>query len=449
MPHRSWFLIAITAFAALASAGYAQTPIGGEGLYCTAGLVPDGYIDFSSLPPGAPIKNGVPSAPVTATLPVVGIPGLTVKVTIPSLINSPATTSGPIYSVDGGTLSLNGLSSQSESSQTPTLLTLTFNQAIAGLGLNASTDGRFTYSYTLTSGVPEAGNPIIPFATTANGFNQSPGSPQTQHLEMVGLQTTFTTATVQFSGGEFSSLALSNLRVRSASAPDLSIGIPKNGLQQWLRADTNSVFTPTTLWRDQSGNGHNATPWGGPGLGYDGKNCQLAFGFAANQYFSFNLPIAGWHEMTVFLVAKANNDGPPGASDALDAAIFWVEDAFWGNTYISPFQTHAFARFGTTQVGNNLFIARPGGSIGQDFTVTRAVHNDNTDSLYVNGVLATSQGGKYGALSGVTGAATIGQGLSNSGFNGEVAEILVYNRVLTDSEAATVESYLALKYGTQ
>jgi hypothetical protein len=67
----------------------------------------------------------------------------------------------------------------------------------------------------------------------------------------------------------------------------------------------------------------------------------------------------------------------------------------------------------------------------------------------VNGVLALSQGGKLGALGGVSGAGTIGRGLNNSTFNGEVAEILVYNRALTTSEAAQVESYLSLKYGTQ
>jgi hypothetical protein len=153
--------------------------------------------------------------------------------------------------------------------------------------------------------------------------------------------------------------------------------------------------------------------------------------------------------MTVFLVAKANNNGPAGASDAFNAPLFWAEDAYWGNTYISPFQTHAYARFGTTQTGNNLYIARPAGGIGQDFTVTRAVHSGTMDSLYVNGMLAASQGGKLAALSGVTGAGTIGKGLNNSEFDGEVAEILVYNRVLTNSEAAQVESYLALKYGTQ
>jgi hypothetical protein len=439
--------MSFVALAALAPAGYAQTPFAGDGLYCTAGLVPDGYIDFSALPPAPAFKPGVPSAPVTATLPVAGTPGLTVTVTIPSITSNPGAPTGPVYSVNGGSLFLNGLPYQGSSTQAPTVLTLTFSQAIAGISLNTLATGRFTYTYTLTSGVPNPAIPFVSFATTASGYTLDLYAPQTQHLEMVGLQTTFTTATIQFSGNEYYALGLSNLRARSASAPDLSAGISKNGLQQWLRADTNTI--QSTSWKDQSGNGHDATPSDGPVLVADGKHCQPAYAFAGNEYFNFNLPIAGWQAMTVFLVAKANNNGPAGASDAFNAPLFWAEDAYWGNTYISPFQTHAYARFGTTQTGNNLYIARPAGGIGQDFTVTRAVHSGTMDSLYVNGMLAASQGGKLAALSGVTGAGTIGKGLNNSEFDGEVAEILVYNRVLTNSEAAQVESYLALKYGTQ
>jgi hypothetical protein len=49
----------------------------------------------------------------------------------------------------------------------------------------------------------------------------------------------------------------------------------------------------------------------------------------------------------------------------------------------------------------------------------------------------------------VTGAGTIGEGINNKYFNGEISEILVYNRVLSNQEATRVESYLRNKYGTQ
>jgi hypothetical protein len=92
---------------------------------------------------------------------------------------------------------------------------------------------------------------------------------------------------------------------------------------------------------------------------------------------------------------------------------------------------------------------RPGGGIGGDFTITRAVHNHETDSLYVNGIKVLSQNGNLAALGGVTGAGTIGAGINGTYYNGEIGEILVYNRVLSVQEAEQVESYLRNKYGTQ
>jgi hypothetical protein len=53
--------------------------------FCPSGTQPDGYIDWSSLPTPPSINFGSPSEPVTATLPVQGVPDLTVTVTIPAL----------------------------------------------------------------------------------------------------------------------------------------------------------------------------------------------------------------------------------------------------------------------------------------------------------------------------------------------------------------------------
>jgi hypothetical protein len=52
-------------------------------------------------------------------------------------------------------------------------------------------------------------------------------------------------------------------------------------------------------------------------------------------------------------------------------------------------------------------------------------------------------------LNGTSGAGYIGRGLNNTYFNGEISEILVYNRILTADETATVESYLRNKFGTR
>ena len=437
-----WFSLVVCSFLTFlfASGTSFGQSFSSNGLYCTAGLIPDGYIDFTQLPAAPTGAPGQPTAPVTATLPVQGVPGLTVTVTIPALT---AQTAGPIYTVSGGTLQLNALPAQG-ASEPPTVLILEFNQSIYGVGLNTETSGRFDYSYTLQVGTPTPAP--SPFSTTAAGYTLDYESPQAQSLQMVGLQTPFQTASVQFSGAEFTRIALSNIRVRSASAPDPSKAVPTKGLEQWLRADTGSIVGG--VWKDQSGKGHDAYPGTtAPAFTADGRNCQAAWSFSNNAYFSFNLPIAGWSEMTVFLVAKATTDGPSANLYSQNSAILWTENEYWGNTFVSPYQTHVSARFGTTRPGNNLFYARPGGGVGQDFTSTRAVHDHEADSLYVNGLRVFRQGGKWPVLGGVTGAGTIGEGINQTFFNGEISEILVYNRVLCEEEAAAVENYLAQKYG--
>ncbi len=425
-----------------------QSPLAEDGLYCSAGLHPDGYIDFSGLPPAPNIASQegevAPSAAVTATLPVKGVPGLTVTVTIPALYGMKT---GPAYSVNGGTLQLNGL----PKSSTGTVLTVSFNQPIAGMGLNTETSGRFQYSYTLQVGVPPNETPS--FLTMAQGYTVDLSTPQTQSLQMVGLPgTLFQSASVQFSGDEYSNIAFSNIRVQSSSAPDPARVVPTNGLQQWLRADQAFAATDgavSGVWEDQSGQGHNATPSAIPPLfAADRRNCQPAWQFTGQQAFSFNLPVAGWSEMTVFLVAKAENAQGPSNSFAGNSAISWIGDEPGGDTFVSPYQNNVYARFGTTQVNNTLSYSRPGG-IGQDFSSTRAVHNHVTDSLFVNGLAVETREGKLSVLGGVTGAGLIGEGVSNSFFHGEISEILVYNRVLSTAEAALVESYLGQKYGLQ
>ncbi len=230
--------------------------------------------------------------------------------------------------------------------------------------------------------------------------------------------------------------------------------VPTQGLQQWLRSESaqSQFLGGVSIWPDESGSGHDATqtvqanqPFG---VQADGNACKSAFEFFGNQFFNFNLPIDGWSQMTVFMVAKSAVDPLSGSWPSDAAAIFWNENASWGNTYVTPYKADVSFRFGTTQVNNLPVYTRPV-AIGQDFTITRAVHNGSTDSLYVNGLLALSQGNKNSVLNGMTGTGYIGQGVNNTFFNGEIAEILVYNRVLSANEAASVESYLRNKFGTR
>ena len=415
-------------------------------LFCNAGLRADGYIDVSAMPtaPNFPASdNGATSSsPFTVTLPVNGIAGLTAVVTIPALQGGQA---GPIYTVSNGTLILNGFSAENGE-----ILSLTFSQPVSGVGLVANSVGRQS-DFTLQTDAPSGTPPN--FANSADTLTIAPKF-YSIPLQQVDLQVGFTTAFVLFGGSsDFGTPSLSNIRVQSKTA-SLQGLVPKKGLQQWLVSE--SVQSPfvgdASSWPDQSGNNHPATqtiPLQQPGqVQGDGNACQPAFSFSGNQFFDFNLPIDGWQQMTVFLVAKSAGAGPGGSAPAAAAAIFWNENALWGNTFVTPQQTRAVFRFGTTQAGNQPYFARPV-TVGEDFTITRAVHNGSTDSLYVNSLLALRQGNKLPVLGGTTGAGFIGRGVNNTYFKGEISEVLVYNRVLSGDEIAGVESYLRNKFGTR
>lgn len=411
--------------------------------FCNAGLVPDGYVDFSALPTAPNFPNGGgTSAPITVTLPVKGVAGLTVQVIIPALQSG---TGGPIYTVSEGNLSFGGVSANNEA-----LIGLQFSSPVTGVGLVALAVARgatFSLQTDDSSGTPHVfQNAVSNFTLGPNFF----GIP----LQQVSLNGGFTAAYVIGANGPGAS-SISNVRVQSASAYASALkSVPTQGLQQWLRSESaQSQFVGgVSIWPDESGSGHDATqtvPANQPfGVQADGNACKTAFEFFGNQFFNFNLPIDGWSQMTVFLVAKSAVDPLSGSYSSDAAAILWNENASWGNTFVTPYQADVSFRFGTTQVNNQPIYTRPV-PIGQDFTITRAVHNGSTDSLYVNGLLALSQGSKNSALNGMTGTGYIGRGINNTFFNGEISEILVYNRVLSANEAASVESYLRNKFGTR
>ena len=93
--------------------------------------------------------------------------------------------------------------------------------------------------------------------------------------------------------------------------------------------------------------------------------------------------------------------------------------------YVAPFQSSVVARFGTTQIGNQLLYTRPT-SLGTDFTITTALKNGGTDSLFVNGNLVLSQSGKLPTIAGCRDTASLGRGFDdNTYFSGEIAEVLL------------------------
>jgi hypothetical protein len=66
--------------------------------------------------------------------------------------------------------------------------------------------------------------------------------------------------------------------------------------------------------------------------------------------------------------------------------------------------------------------------------------------MYLNGQNIATFGGKQPAIAGVGNVAFLGQGYQNTFFPGDVSEVIVYNRALTNAERITIEQYLSAKY---
>jgi hypothetical protein len=88
-------------------------------------------------------------------------------------------------------------------------------------------------------------------------------------------------------------------------------------------------------------------------------------------------------------------------------------------------------------------------SIGGDYSITMSVHDGGSDSLYVNGTRVQESQNNLPVLSGTAGAAVLGEGLNGTPFNGKVAEVMIWNRVLTTAERNAVGHYRTQKYGVQ
>lgn len=414
--------------------------------FCNAGVQPHAFLDWSKMPASPNYIS--PDQTFTATIPVSGVPNFTASIQFSGFSSIPST---PLYSVIGNTnLQVNGYDG---------VITITFNRPIQGIRLFANTFGRFGHTFTMEA---DDTNDLLTEGGTgfdsASSGSDRPGTGQytATPLQVVQASPSITKVifTFQSDDAEYGYFGLDNVRIQLGS-PDASKNIPKQGLMQWLRADKgitlqDAPFPNVSGWTDQSGNStsaNQAVPAREPAfIDQDGPNCQPAIRFNGTSFLNFELPIDGWKAMTVFLVGRANNDVADGTYHSQHAALFWVENAYWGNTYVSPFQTHLGYRFGTTQVGNDPEVLRKS-TIGGDFTLTTAVHDGSTDALFVNGRLRDIQKNREVSLAGMSGQGFIGQGYQNTFFTGEISEILVYDRVLNPREFEKVTSYLMAKYG--
>ncbi len=208
------------------------------------------------------------------------------------------------------------------------------------------------------------------------------------------------------------------------------------------RPDVSEKSRPVKQWSDKSGRGNHATQAEAarrpayvpvalrdkPALRFDGNDCLISS--AVHDWSS---------DWTLFVVASLSYD-TPNSWRGIVGNRFGAGKAHWwtlgtksdGTTYLE------------LAAGKGVFsTVRPAGAGPQLYSVVR---NGNAFVLNRNGAemgraAMAHTGGKSNEL-------RIGQWCSaDQGWKGEIAEVIVYDRTLTEAERKRVEAYLATKWG--
>lgn len=154
------------------------------------------------------------------------------------------------------------------------------------------------------------------------------------------------------------------------------------------------------------------------------------------------------------LTAVIYSDPKMNAPTAINAnhnnsVLYFGEYADWSGMYVGAYRNGAAGRFGTGVNGYRGVLYGSGNYDGS--TTTVLVKDGKTiDTLYINGQKITDavSAGSAAAETKYIDASKgmIGSGKNNTGWNGSVCEILVFDRALSDQELAAVYKHLGEDY---
>lgn len=254
--------------------------------------------------------------------------------------------------------------------------------------------------------------------------------------------------------------ATGELKTGDISTPPTII---TSGLVLWLDADDSSTFTTdgagkVSQWRDKSGESNHAaqvtaanqavltpnTLNSKPGVVFDG----------VNDYFRVeDDPSLKPNAITLIVVGKATAYTTYAASFVNKSSNY----ATWADGYGLNFMEETFQDQFQFWVNNYYPGLAAQNSVripyGQ-YRLYTGSYGNNVSSFWVDGNLLSTDLTFTGVLVNSSRAMTIGMNYLGTleaaladPLNGEIAEILLYNRALSSSEREQVEAYLTLKWG--
>jgi Concanavalin A-like lectin/glucanases superfamily/Chitobiase/beta-hexosaminidase C-terminal domain len=314
----------------------------------------------------------------------------------------------------------------------------------------ATTPPNISPSYRVFSSGPQtvtitgtAGNS---FFYTTDGTN--PGLGSTPYSSPFPVSVTTTVKAVAYDGTTLSTITTSIVQI------DPSTGsLPSSGLLCWYKADNGAIVSSgsVTAWKDVSGNGLDGTQGTSanqPTVDSTAINSLPALVFnGTTQYLA--LP-TGFSNFTagesLFVMAKPTTFFSTGARfiDMLTGPGFANSLPF----YQPAVSTLAFSVYGNPDTNVTTVQSSTGLALGV-YQLFEATHDGTaTATLYNNGIPLAQNTAMFAIpnVSRTFNAIAEYGALGPYYFEGEIAEILLYNRHLSDSERGNVENYLLSRY---
>lgn len=225
------------------------------------------------------------------------------------------------------------------------------------------------------------------------------------------------------------------------SAPPAFSPLDISGTLLWLDAADSTTLVLSgsivTQWKDKSGTATNATTAAGPALSTYNTYPVLSFN-GSSQYFVTTNTISRSTHTLIAVHRPANSTG--------NRSLFRYQDV---NYTILP----AGARGYITNADGSLLDSNNSplndNSVTTSLNLMMAVIATGSQAIFKNGVQQASTA--EALVSGVSDPLTIGRynPVPSDYYQGDLGEMIIYNKNLTTTERQQVEGYLAWKWGLQ
>jgi hypothetical protein len=240
------------------------------------------------------------------------------------------------------------------------------------------------------------------------------------------------------------------------------LDIPGANLYWWLKADANVTLNGAnvSIWGDSSVNNwpaNQATAANQPGfvasnpavnnkptVHFNGTTAYLATANTA-------VPLTGKTNLTIFAVASSADatttvTGTYGYGEQNTMVHFIQNNGAWGNGIFSVFEQGVNVWYAAGQAHPNTLWSRTATSAWMIYDSTRDQTGTGLETLRVNGVSVATNSAGTAAIWAEDGGVNVGAWAAGSYWAGDIAEIIIYTRALSDSERQAVEQYLQAKY---